>query len=230
MKRFRNRQEAGRALGAALAPYASDSPIVLALPRGGVPVGYEIARELQAPLEVWIVRKIGVPWHPELGVGAVSEDGHVYLAREILEHVGLSEDELARAIEEKHAEIADRVRLYRGGRPRPSLRDRTVILVDDGIATGGTVLAVVRAIREERPRELVLAVPVVQRDSVTLLAQEVDRVVSLVAPGYLRAIGSWYEDFAQLTDEEVVNLLESARRANSQHEPAPGGDERNASA
>ncbi|HUH05197.1 MAG TPA: phosphoribosyltransferase family protein [Kofleriaceae bacterium] len=230
MKSFRNRQEAGRALAVPLAPYASDLPIVIALPRGGVPVGYEIARELRAPLEVWIVRKIGVPWHPELGVGAVSEDGYVYLARGILEHVGLSEAELARAIEQKRAEIADRVTLFRGARPRPSLLDRTVILVDDGIATGGTVLAVVRAIREEHPRELVLAVPVVQRDSVTLLAQAVDRVVSLVAPAYLRAIGLWYEDFTQLTDEECSGLLERARLEYDRTWFGPNEDERNASA
>lgn len=211
MTRFRNRLDAGRKLAAKLAAYAGEDPIILALPRGGVPVGYEVARALRAPLDVWVVRKVGVPWHPELGVGAVCEGGYLYLSREILTQVGLSEEELSRVIERERAEVEQRVRKFRGNRPPPQLRGRTVILVDDGIATGGTVRVALRALRAEEPDKLVLAVPVAAPDILDALAPEVDRIVSLLAPRDLYAIGLWYEDFQQVTDDEVVHLLERAR-------------------
>lgn len=210
MQRFLDRKEAGRALAEALAPYAEASPVVIALPRGGVPVGYEIAVALGAPLDIWVVRKVGVPWHPELGIGAVSEGSYVYLSRGIIEQVGLTEREVERAVQEKVAELETRVNRLRGDRPRPELRGRTVILVDDGIATGGTARTAIRAIRAQEPRAIVLAVPVVQRDTVALLRAEVDGLVALLTPAHIQAIGLWYVDFAQLTDAEVTSLLERA--------------------
>lgn len=212
MHRFRDRQDAGRRLAAELRSYAGEQPIILALPRGGVPVAYEIAHTLHAPLDVWVVRKVGVPWHAELGAGAVAEGGYVYLNPEVLGPVGLSEADLAQTVLAKQQEVEQRVRLFRGSRPRPALRNRTVILVDDGIATGGTVRVAVRSIRAEQPRAIVLAVPVAAPDSLRALAPEVDRVVCLQTPADLYAIGLWYEDFTQVPDHEVTRLLERARR------------------
>lgn len=205
--RFRNRVDAGRRLAAKLGGYAPDHPIVLALPRGGVPVGLEVARELSAPLDVWVVRKIGAPSHPELGVGAVTEDGHVYLSRDMLRYLGLSDAALLGAIEVKRREVEERVRKFRGDRPRPVLRDRTVIVVDDGIATGGTVRAVIESIRAERPKVLVLAVPVGAPDAIRTLQPEVDQLVCLLVPEHLYGISQWYDDFEQLSDDEVALML-----------------------
>jgi putative phosphoribosyl transferase len=212
MIRFRDRAEAGQLLAAELQRYADKQPVVLALPRGGVPVGYEIAKRLDAPLDVWMVRKVGVPWHPELGVGAVAEGGYVYLAPDTMAQVGLGEDEVSRVVEAKTAEVEDRVRRFRGGRPRTPLRGRTIILVDDGIATGGTMRAAIAAIKAEGPRKLVLAVPVADEDLLESLATEVDDLICLLTPPRLYAIGVWYEDFQQVTDEEVIRLLELSRQ------------------
>jgi putative phosphoribosyl transferase len=222
MIRFRNRQDAGRKLAAKLREFAAEHPIVLALPRGGVPVGYEVARALSAPLDVWVVRKIGVPWHAELGIGAVAEGGYIHLSREILGHLGISEEEQSKATESKRREVEERVRRFRGEHPRPVLRDRTVIVVDDGIATGGTVRAAIRSIRAEGPKKVVLAVPVAAPDALEALAPEVDRAVSLLTPPDLYAIGLWYEDFRQLSDDDVVRLLDRARqeRARADHAAA----------
>lgn len=211
MTRFPDRNEAGRRLAAELRPYAVEAPIILALPRGGVPVAYEVARALGGQLDVWVVRKIGVPWHPELGVGAVAEDGYVYLNQDILDNIGLSGPSLAQAIEQQRHEVEERVVKFRAGHPRPVLRDRTVIIVDDGIATGGTVRAAIRSIRSQRPRTLVLAVPVAAASVAATLASEVDRLVCLRTPRDLYAIGLWYDDFSQVPDQEVVALLERAR-------------------
>jgi putative phosphoribosyl transferase len=212
MNGFRDRQDAGRRLAAELRSYATEHPIVLALPRGGVPVGYEIARALRAPLDVWVVRKVGVPWHPELGVGAVAEGGYVHLNQDILVHIGLSKDELAEAIESKQREVDERARRFRGDHPRPVIRDRTVILVDDGIATGGTVRAAIHSIRAQAPKAIVLAVPVAAPQTVRVIEPEVDRVVCLKAPADLYAIGLWYVDFTQVSDDEVLHFLELARQ------------------
>lgn len=212
MNGFRDRSDAGRALAAELHSYRADRPVVLALPRGGVPVGYEIARTLHVPLDVWVVRKVGVPWHPELGVGAVAEGGYVYLNQDILDHVSLSRDDVAEVVRAKQREVEERVRLFRGNRPAPVLRDRAVILVDDGIATGGTVRAAVRSIRAQDPKAIILAVPVASPDTIEALASDVERVVCLQAPENLYAIGLWYRDFTQVSDDEVVRLLERARR------------------
>ena len=210
--KYRDRQEAGQKLGAALQAFAREHPIVLALPRGGVPVGYEVAAALRAPLDVWVVRKIGVPWHPELGLGAVAEGGTVHVSREILPYIGLSNGELSAAIATKRREVEARVTMFRGDRPRPVLRDRTVIVVDDGIATGGTMRVAVRSIRAEEPSKIVIAVPVASPDTITALSADVDRIVSLLTPSSLYAVGLWYEDFRQVSDDDVVSILERSRR------------------
>lgn len=211
MARFQNREQAGRLLAAELRAYAGENPLVLALPRGGVPVAAEVARALHAPLDIWVVRKIGVPWHPEVGVGAVAEGGYTYLNHDILATIQMSEAELVRAVEDKRREVTERVTRLRQGRPRPALRDRTVIVVDDGIATGGTVRAAVRSIRNENPLAVVLATPVAAADVARSLVSEVDRFVSLRVPHDLYAIGLWYEDFSQVEDDVVLQLLQRAR-------------------
>ncbi len=212
MHRFHDRKEAGQQLAPQLSRYAADSPVILALPRGGVPVGYEVAKALGARLEVWVVRKIGVPWHPELGVGAVAEGGFVHLNRDILQNIGLTDGELEAAIVGQRREVEARVKRFRGGLAAPTIKDRTVIVVDDGIATGGTVRAAIRSIRAQAPKQLVLAVPVVAFATVKTLAPEVDELVCLRQPHDLYAIGLWYDDFSQVSDEEVVRLLERSRQ------------------
>lgn len=210
--RFRDREEAGRLLAERLREYAGEAPVVLALPRGGVPVGYEIAQALGAPLDVLMVRKLGVPWHPELGMGALAEGGAVYLNREVLEEAALEPAELKTVIAEETRELERRVQRYRGGRPLPELRGRTVILVDDGLATGGTARAAIRALRGFGAGRIILALPVAASQTAEQLREEVDAFVCVQEPSNLWAIGTWYEDFHQMSDEEVLVLLDQARR------------------
>ncbi|QDG50538.1 phosphoribosyltransferase [Persicimonas caeni] len=225
MDKFSDREDAGRQLAQALQHYAEEHPIVLGLPRGGVPVAFEVARALGAPLDVWVVRKVGAPWQPELGVGAVAEDDNVYLSHAMLAQLGLSEDRFADAIRAKHGEVEERVRKFRKEQRTPRLRDRTVILVDDGIATGGTVRAAIHSVRSHAPRRLVLAVPVAAQQTVAALEGEVDELVALKAPDDLLAIGFWYDDFRQVPDEEVVRLLDRARDELPAAEYRPSGGE-----
>ncbi len=220
MNGFFDRHDAGQKLAAELAGLKLDNPIVLALPRGGVPVGYEVARALHAPLDVWLVRKLGVPWHPELGAGAVAENGLVYINQAIVDDVGLSDEALADLVEDKQQEVAARALVLRGQRPPPELRGRTVILVDDGIATGGTVRAAIRSIRAQAPKSIVLAVPVGEPSTLHALRGEVDQLICLRAPPDLFAIGLWYADFSQLTDDEVVKLIERANHGLARDEHA----------
>jgi putative phosphoribosyl transferase len=211
--RFRDREEAGRLLAEQLREYAGEAPLVLALPRGGVAVGYEIARALDAPLDVMMVRKLGVPWHPELGMGALAEGGAVYINREVLQEAELEPDELRTVIAEEARELERRVRRYRGGRPLPELKGRTVILVDDGLATGGTARAAVRALRGFGAGRIILAVPVAASETAEQLREEVDTLVCVQEPVNLWAIGTWYEDFHQMSDEEVLVLLDQAHQS-----------------
>ena len=213
MHRFHDRIDAGRQLAVALEDQAAAQPLILALPRGGVPVAYEVAKHLGAPLDVWVVRKIGLPWHPEVGVGAVAEDGVVHLNHDILNSVVLDDAVLQAAIANQRREVEERVRKFRAGRPQPNLSGQTVLVVDDGIATGGTVRAAIASIRAQRPKRIVLAVPVAAAATVRVLETEVDELVCLRKPHDLYAIGVWYEDFAQVPDEQVVRLLESASAA-----------------
>jgi putative phosphoribosyl transferase len=211
--RFRDRQEGGQQLAVLLERYRQEGPIVLALPRGGVPVAYEVARSLRAPLDVIVARKIGAPFCPEYAIGAIAEGGAVFVDPEAVAETGVDEAELEAITEQEAVELARRVRRYRGDRPFPAVRDRTVILVDDGIATGRTARAAIRGLRELGPRRLVLAAPVVAAETVATLRPEVDDLVCVEAPERFVAVGFWYEQFAQTTDEEVVSLLDQARRA-----------------
>jgi putative phosphoribosyl transferase len=207
---FRDREDAGRRLAERLAGYRDEGSVVLTLPRGGVPVGYEISRTLGTPLDVFVARKLGAPDQPELGIGAVAQGGVRVLNEDALEALAVPDGYIARAAEEETAEIERRLELLRGERPEPEVRGRTAILVDDGLATGVTARAAVAALRSHDPRRLVLAVPAAQ--TAKILRSEVDELVCLEAPADLGAIGLWYEDFYQVPDEEVVGLLERARR------------------
>ncbi|TDD78042.1 phosphoribosyltransferase [Actinomadura rubrisoli] len=202
-----DRAEAGRVLAERLVPLGLDGAVVLALPRGGVPVGHEIARRLGSPLDVLVTRKIGFPPQPELGVGAIAEGGAPVFDRELLGRLGLREDDLAGTVEAERAELARRVRAYRGERPLPETTGRPVVVVDDGLATGGTARAAVRALRERGPSRLVLAVPVGAAETVRAMEAEVDEMVVPAAPWEFRAVGQWYRDFDQLTDGDVIAWL-----------------------
>jgi putative phosphoribosyl transferase len=210
---FRDRAEAGQRLGAALHRFIALSPVVLALPRGGVVVGAEVARALRAPLDIVVVRKLGAPRHSELAIGAVADVGgpRVLLDEGLVRRLGVDREYLEREVEEQVAEIHRREATYRGDRPPLAVEGRVVILVDDGIATGSSVRAALRAVRGRKPGWLVLATPVGAPESLSLLRSECDEVVCLLAPEHFRAVGEFYEDFSQTEDEEVIALLERAR-------------------
>ena len=209
---FKDREDAGRQLAERLVHYRAEAPVVLALPRGGVPVGYEVARTLQAPLDVFIARKLGAPYQPELAIGAVAQDGTRVGNERILREVGVSEDYIERVAAEETAEVKRRLILFRGERSELEIRERTAILVDDGIATGMTTEAAIQALRRQNPRRLILAVPVCADQTADWLRQEVDELICLEEPSNLMAIGFWYQHFEQISDEEVIELLERARR------------------
>ncbi|MEV0667707.1 phosphoribosyltransferase [Actinomadura luteofluorescens] len=213
---YTDRAEAGRVLAARLATMGLDGAVVLALPRGGVPVGHEIARHLEVPLDVLVTRKIGYPPQPELGVGAIAEGGDPVFDEGLLARLGLRADDLAPTVEAERAELDRRVAAYRHGRPLPPVAGRPVIVVDDGLATGGTARAAVRAVRGRGPSRLVLAVPVGAAETVRSLEAEVDDLVVPVAPWDFQAVGQWYRDFGQLSDADVTAWLERAAR--------PGGE------
>jgi putative phosphoribosyl transferase len=207
---FPDRRSAGRALGQALIHHAGTSAIVLGLPRGGVPVADEVAQVLGGVLDVWVVRKLGAPGQPELGMGAISEGPAVVLDRSIIGALGVRRGELFEVARREMEEVRRRVERFRGTRPAPELAGRTVILVDDGIATGGTMRAAIRAVRKRRPAHLVVATPVAAPDVIAALRREVDEVVCLYEPALMFAIGAWYEDFRQVPDEEVARILARA--------------------
>jgi len=210
--RFRDREEAGRMLAERLRDRRDESRVVLALPRGGVPVGHKVATALGAPLEVLVARKLGVPWRPELGMGAIAEGGALYVNVEVLAYADLTNEDALAVARQESRELARRVRLYRGERPLPDVRGQTVLLVDDGLATEGTARAAARAVRVLGPRRLVLAVPVAAAETAETLRreEEVDEVVAVQKPERLGAVGVWYEDFHPVDDEEVLALLTHA--------------------
>jgi putative phosphoribosyl transferase len=209
--RFRDRREAGRVLARSLSHYADrDDVVVLALPRGGVPVAYEVAKELGAPLDVFLVRKLGVPGHEELAMGAIASGGVLVLDEGVLRWLGIGEEQVQRAVERELAELRRRESAYRDGRPLPDLEDKTVILVDDGLATGATMQAAVHAVRRYRPARIVVAVPVASGSTCDQLRGQADEVVCAVSPSPFYAVGNWYGDFTQTSDEEVRELLERA--------------------
>jgi putative phosphoribosyl transferase len=210
---FRDREDAGRRLAEQLAAYRDESLIVLALPRGGVPVGYEISRALDAPLDVFLARKLGAPGQPEFGIGAVAQGGVRVLNEHAVRTLGIPDDYIERVAERETAEIERRLKLLRGDRPEPGVRGRTAILVDDGLATGVTARAAIEALRQRSPQRILLAVPVCAAQTTETLRSEVDELVCLKVPSDLVAIGLWYRDFEQVSDEEVIELLENARSA-----------------
>lgn len=210
--RYPDRRTAGRVLAAHLADYAMASPIVLALPRGGVPVAYEVAVALHAPLDVLVVRKVGMPGQEEFGLGALvlTSEAHLLLDRDLVAQLRPGREALEEVINRETAEAYRRQQLYRSNRPAPRLEGRTVIVVDDGLATGGTARSALRAVRAERPAALVLAVPTGAPDSVERLRGECDRIDCPLQPTHFAAVGAWYEDFTPTSDSEVLDLLEHA--------------------
>jgi predicted phosphoribosyltransferase len=203
--------EAGKRLAEALLDYMEKDVIVLAIPRGGVVVGYEVAHRLRASLDLIIPRKIGAPSDPELAIGAVSQDGTMVLNNELVSMLRIPENYIKKEADRQIREIERRMRNYRGeGKPLPALKGKTVILVDDGIATGATTRAAIQSIRKQKTAVLVVAVPVAPKDTIMTLKNEADRVVCLDTPESFQAIGQFYEDFRQISDEEVIQLLDKA--------------------
>jgi putative phosphoribosyl transferase len=215
---FRDRREAGERLAERLSGLRSSRPLVLGLPRGGVPVAFEVARELDAPLDTLVVRKLGVPFQPELGMGAVGEDGVRVLNPEVVREAGVTDEQLAEVEARERAEVEQRAARLRRGRPAIPLTDRTVVIVDDGLATGGTARAAIRVARARGAARVVLAVPVAPPDTVAALSREADDVVSLETPEPFFAIGGWYVDFTPTSDQEVVDLLAAATALSGGHE------------
>jgi predicted phosphoribosyltransferase len=211
LKRFRDREEAGRLLGEALGRYEGDpAVVVLGLPRGGIPVAHEVARRLHAPLDVFLVRKLGVPGHEELAMGAIASGGTRVLNDEVVRGLNLPTQVIDAVAERERVELDRRERAYRGDRPAPDVRGRTVILVDDGLATGSTMRAAAEAVRAKAPSRVIIAVPVGAPETCDALRMEAEEVVCLVMPDAFRAVGMWYDDFRQTTDDEVRAHLEEA--------------------
>jgi putative phosphoribosyl transferase len=208
---FPNRSEAGRRLAAELTrrlPRIRDEdPLVLAIPRGGVPVGYEVARAIEAPLDLFIARKLGAPGHEELGIGAVAPGGTRFLDTEAIRALNVSETYIEEVTRKELAELERRLRAFRGDRPPPRIEGRSVVLVDDGLATGVTALASLAALRLGHPRRLLFAAPVCSIEGAQAVAREADDVVCVAMPERFYGVGAWYDDFTQTSDEEVVELL-----------------------
>lgn len=207
---FIDRTDAGRRLAAAVRSLRGRDPVVLGLPRGGVPVAFEVAAELGAPLDVVVVRKVGVPYQPELAMGAIGEEGARVVNQRVMDMGGVGRRDFAAVEERERAELERRVRRFRGDRPRRPLRGRTVVLVDDGIATGSTMLAACQVVRAQGARQVVVAAPVGSVDAVERLREEADEVFCPQTPPDFSAIGQWYADFTQTGDDEVANLLARA--------------------
>ncbi|MBI2049492.1 phosphoribosyltransferase [Candidatus Roizmanbacteria bacterium] len=207
MKLFENREEAGRTLGKRLKKFKIEAPIILAMPRGGVPVGFEVAKILKCPLDVIIARKIGAPNQPELGIGAIAEGNVKIWDREILKIVNEPKNVLDKIVDLEKREVERRKNLYRNYRPIVDVCDKTVILVDDGVATGITAKASIYAIKKLNPKKIIFASPVCSRDSVKDIKHMVDNILCLMTPEEFNSVGQWYENFDQTTDEEVKNLL-----------------------
>lgn len=221
MTRFRNRREAGRLLADRLRAWAGQPEVlVLGLPRGGLPVAHEVAQALGAPLDVFVVRKLGVPGQEELAMGAIASGGVRVCNDEVMNALGITAEVLDAAAAREGRELERRERAYRAGRPAPVVRGRTVILVDDGIATGSTMLAAVQALRQLGARRVVAAAPTVAASTARTLRRSVDELVAVITPEDFAGVGQWYEDFTQTTDEEVCALL-AASPARPPLPPAP---------
>jgi predicted phosphoribosyltransferase len=211
---FRDRTDAGQKLAARLAKYADRSDVlVLALPRGGVPVAYEVAKQLGAPLDVFLVRKLGVPGYEELAMGAIASGGVRVINDNVVRQLAIPGEVIDAVAAEERRELERRERTYRNGRPPPDVKGRTVILIDDGLATGSTMRAAAAALRKLGPASIVVAVPVAAPETCDEFREEVDEVVCAATPEPFRGVGLWYKDFSQTTDEEARELLERARQS-----------------
>ncbi|RJS83272.1 phosphoribosyltransferase [Candidatus Bathyarchaeota archaeon] len=209
---FSDRKEAGEILAEKLEKLRLENPVVLAIPRGGVVVGYEVARKLKAPLDVIVPRKLGAPGNPELAIGAVAEDGTIILDSSLIDYLEVDEEYIKKEKERQVKEIKRRLNVYRGRFSRLEIERRDVVIVDDGIATGATIRAAIASVRKRKPASLTLAVPVAPPSTIEKLREEVDRIVCVSTPEPFFAIGQFYTDFRQTTDEEVIRLLEKNRR------------------
>jgi predicted phosphoribosyltransferase len=209
---FANRVDAGRRLASALDKFAESDAIVLAIPRGGVVVGYEIARKLNLSLDIVVPRKIGAPHNPELAIGAVTEDGTIQLNNNLVQYLSVSKDYIEQACEQQRLEITRRLKRYRGDIPYPNLTKRIVIIVDDGVATGATIQAALASIRKKKPALIVVAIPVAPPSIIEDLQKKADRVICLSIPEFFSAVGQFYRNFRQTSDEEVKRLLESSQK------------------
>ena len=220
---FDNRRDAGRQLAGALQHYANRPDVlVLALPRGGVPVAFEVAQALSAPLDVFMVRKLGVPGHEELAMGAIATGGLTVLNDSVVQGLQITPQELDRVAAAEREELARREREYRGDRPPPEVQGRTVILIDDGLATGSTMRAAAAALRQQAPARIVIAVPVSSPQTCRELGAEVDEIVCLITPEMFYAVGMWYIDFSPTTDDEVRDLLRQGGNGSNNHPMSPG--------
>lgn len=205
---FRDRHDAGIKLAQKLQAYTQQpNTIILGLPRGGIPVAYEVSKALQLPLDVYVVRKLGVPGQEELAMGAIAAGGITYLNETLVEQLGITQDAIAQVIAQEQQELERREALYRGDRPALVLDHRTILLVDDGLATGATMHAALRSLKQRSPRQIVIAVPVAAPDTCASFHKEADAVFCAETPEPFRAVGLWYEDFGQTTDQEVCKLL-----------------------
>lgn len=205
---FRDRHDAGIKLAQKLHAYTQQpDTLILGLPRGGIPVAYEVAQALKLPLDVYVVRKLGVPGQEELAMGAIAPGGITYLNEALVEQLGITQEAIAQVIAQEQQELERREALYRGDRPALALDHRTLLLVDDGLATGATMRAALRSLRQRSPRQMVIAVPVAAPDTCASFQTEADAVFCAETPSPFRSVGLWYEDFGQITDQEVCNLL-----------------------
>jgi predicted phosphoribosyltransferase len=220
---YLDRRDAGMQLAAELLPFAEEQPVIVALPRGGVPVGVEVARALHAPIEILAVRKLGAPGNPELAVGAVAEDGSGVLDPRSAGMLGMTQALLDERLEEESRELRRRVARYRHDQPFIPLGGRTAIVIDDGMATGMTDLAAVRAVRKRGAERVLLGVPVGSGEAVAMLEEEADRVICLTVPRRLYGVGMWYQDFSPVSDEEVLALLAEVRGGTAGSTGAPPG-------
>lgn len=217
---FRDRVHAGQLLAQALMKYADrDDVIVLGLPRGGVPVAYEVAKKLHAPLDVIVVRKLGVPGYEELAMGAIASGGVRVINQQVVRAAGISQDAIETSAATQLQELHRRELAYRGHTGAPEIENKTVILVDDGIATGSTIRAAVQALRQQEPKQIIIAVPTASSDSCAMLEPMVDEFIALVTPDEFSAVGQWYEDFSQTTDAEVTQLLTKAAATEPARKP-----------
>ena len=208
---FKNRADAGRKLAAKLTRYADrEDVLVLALPRGGVPVAYEVAKELKAPLDVFLVRKLGVPGQEELAMGAIASGGVRVVNEELVNYLGIPHEVIEGIAAVEQRELERRAVAYRDDRPPPDVKDRIVILIDDGLATGSTMRAAAASLRLQKPRRIVVAVPVSSPETCDEFRREVDEIVCAVTPQHFQGVGLWYDDFSQTSDEEVRELLKRA--------------------